>query len=1012
MVRILVFLAAWVLASAIPPPVTAQYQVDMNALTVDEGLSQNMVVSMLTDSRGFLWIGTGDGLNRYDGFENRIFRRSLHDSTTIASNFISALAEAPDQTIIIGHASEHISIWNPRERQFRRYSDHVIQSAGGTTYVYHISTSETGEIFAIADSGVLHYNARDDRFERLPMPKALPNQRAVFTEADSTLLLFGFDRSVHRYHLQAGRVQALEDVVPNNFRPISDFISLGDNRYAMAHFNELHLYDAVTMQVYQTTTLPDNISAIAYHDSRIWISSGGLNTYLWHVEDPDHRPVRVSPAIHHGETLPRVSCITFSHDGIIWLGTIGFGITMMYDTSVWFGLLQSNPNSPNPLQSTSLRAIYPLNSHDILIGGYGGLEKVDFRTMQSTPLLGGQSGNSAHIPFAILPDQSRDSLIWIGTEGTGLIRFDLSNRSYQRFVLGDGIYVRNLVQGLQWITSTKLLLATASGLLIVDTLTLEEIVHPALVPYQNTSFDFLKKMPDGTLYAGTLDGTLIRFILSDDTFSLDEVVSGELGNVRLLDVTRDAGGDYWIGTSDGLIHMSADFKLIRSYTTEAGLPNNTIYSVQFDNLGYLWMSTNFGISRMDVFDRTFTNFTNRDGLQSNEFNRTSFANYQGQIMFFGGIQGLNFFSPDRIVSDQRAHQVFVEMLTAPSGSYRPASSGVITLPFTDSQVNISFSSPVFYNPRASESWYRFANIDTTWRRNPLQNELIFAGLQPGSYQLQLARASRTGLSQAPVSEVWFRIQRPFYMLWYVQLGAFLLVAGLVAFSVNSHLQKLRFTIDTSRRYSRQLMLFQDEERRRVAEALHDSIGSKLMLVKLTFRQVLMTVKDDFAEQKYQEINSLITDTVTEIREISQNIHPHLLEKLGVSKSIEALLESLQEMSPTEFSWTIESIDQYLTAEEALLFYRFVQESITNVLKHSKARHCRVLIAVNPEEGHFLTEIRDNGIGIQDVDWNQPAETMGLRSFQERAAHLQASFSIESPRGEGTIVRLVKPIPAR
>ncbi|MCH8495091.1 MAG: histidine kinase, partial [Balneolales bacterium] len=666
----------------------------------------------------------------------------------------------------------------------------------------------------------------------------------------------------------------------------------------------------------------------------------------------------------------------------------------------------SDTKTSNAIISTSTRALFPLNAHEILIGGYGGLERYDFHRMQTHALLGGDSGNKMYFPFSIIADPNHDSVIWIGTEGEGLLRMDLSNVTYQKFVQRDGQYESNIINDLQWISETRLMLATTAGLRIFDTETQREIYVPSNTELPQVNISFIKQFSDDVFHVGAVDGTLFRITKTGSEFNVEQLLGRELDMFRFISMTKDSRGDYWLGTDNGVIHLDHQYQILKNYTTEAGLPNNTIYSVQFDKLGYLWMSTNYGISRMNTQTLQFTNFTNRDGLQSNEFNTRSFANYESEIMFLGGIQGVNYFNPEKIVLDERTHEVYIEKVNAPSGEYRVGSTA-IHLPFTDSQVRVQFTSPVFYNPRASKSWYRFVNIDTTWQRNPLQNELILAGLQPGTYQLQLARSSEPNLHQAPVSEVWFRIQTPFYKLWYVQMGVIFVVVGLVAFSINSYLQKLRNTIEMSRKYSRQLILFQDEERRRVAEALHDSIGSKLMLVKLSFRQVLMTVKDDFAEQKYQEINSLIGETVTEIREISQNIHPHLLEKIGVSKSIEALLESLQEMAQIQFTWTIDNVDDLLTAEEALLYYRFIQEGITNVLKHSEANQCRVLVAVDRKQGILLTEIRDNGVGISNLNWSEPGETMGLRSFEERAVHLRAEFDIDTQPGIGTTVKLRK-----
>jgi signal transduction histidine kinase/ligand-binding sensor domain-containing protein len=1002
---VLALSAAWM-------PLAAQYQIDFNVLTVDEGLSQNLVTTLLTDSRGFLWIGTDDGLNRYDGFENRIFRRTITDSTTIASNSIYSLAEAPDNRILVGHNFGYISIWYPEEARFRWYTDHV-NSMNPENYdaVYDLSASEGGHIYALLNSGALRYNSTEDRFEPIPLPEEIPNLRAIYPEADSTLLLFAFDRTIHRYHLASGRLEHLRNYTEKTLGAARDFTSLGNNLYAISLNENVYVYDAVSQHTIATTVFPEMPTATTYDGSRLWVTGLGISVYYWFPHEPGHEPVLVSPEVQYTITIPQIRTIEFSYDGILWMGTIGDGLSKLYDKSVWFGHLRSDVNSANAIINTSIRAIFPLSPHEILIGGYAGLELYDFRLMHTRALLGGDSGNSVSIPFSIIADKEHNSVIWIGTEGNGLLRMDISTGSYQRFILEGGYYESNLIHYVQWISDTELILATTAGLRIFDTQIEREVPMPSLAAYSDQHISFIVQFADNALYSGTLDGNLARIVQSGQGLILEELLTDELDKTRLISFTQDASGAYWLGTNNGVFHLDSEFRIANHYTTEAGLPNNTIYSVQFDKLGYLWMSTNLGISRMDTQTGQFTNFTNRDGLQSNEFNRTSYANYEGEIMYLGGVQGVNYFRPDQIASEGRTHQVYIESLSAPSGVYKVGATKVLHLPYKDSQVNVRFTSPVFYNPRASEFWYRFANIDTTWRRNPLQNELIIAGLQPGTYQLQLVRSSEAGLHQAPVSEIWFRIHAPFYMLWYVQLGAFVFIAGLVAVSINSYLQKLRNTIDMSRKYSRELMLFQDEERRRVAEALHDSIGSKLMLVKLSFRQVLMSVKDEFAEQKYQEINGLISETAREIREISQNIHPHLLEKIGFSKSLEALLESLKEMAQTRFTWSIDSVDDYLTAQEALLLYRLVQESITNVVKHARAEICHVSVKADVIQGILEIEVRDNGIGIPNFNRSEPAKTMGLRSFEERAAHLEAELNIESRQGEGTSVRLKKRIPS-
>lgn len=997
----------WVISLVIPA--YGQYQIDLDILTVDDGLSQNVVTSLLTDSRGFLWIGTNDGLNRYDGLENRIFQWSFSDANTLLSSNIVTLAESHSGEILVGHFSGGVSVLHPITGNIRRYRS--ITTTDGVRdmgEVFDIEPMSGDRFYAISTDGVLYYNPDDEVITRVDIPSTLPALRAVYAEADSSLLLFSHNRAIHRFHLRHNTLTQLVEGGKDDFFPSFSFQRKNASVYAMNANETAFIFDAQRNEFVRQATFAGPLLALHYDGKRLWGATNNGSVQYWDLSEADVTPVLVTPTVSQGRTR-LIRNISSSLDGVVWLGSLGNGLSKAYQIEDWFGLLSASPGTYNRINNASIRAIFPLDEDRILIGGYDGLERYDFRDMSSEWLIGGDSLKPLFIPYRIISDPRRDSDLWIGSEGAGLLRYDLQTDIVQRYLFRDGDYPFNVITDMLWLTADQLALATNAGLLFFDLTTREEVVIPGFEFLAERQISLLLPVEENRFYIGTVDGYFAQATRELAGWSVVPVFTPEMGVMRLISATRDSSGGLWLGTDNGILHLDAQHNLQKTYTMESGLPNSTIYSVQFDTQGNLWSSTNYGISRMDVQRRTFTNFSNRDGLQSNEFNNKSFANWNSDIFFLGGIGGVNYFRPLQISSDVRSHTVYVEAVQSASGTQRVTGGDRVDVSYLDGEIRVRYATPIFYNSRSSDSWYRFANLDTTWRRNPLQNELIIAGIQPGSYHVQLVRASVNNLHLAPITEIWIRVRPPLIQVWYVQLILFLLLVGLITFSVNSYLQKLRVSIALSRKYARQLMTFQDQERRRVAEALHDSIGSKLTLIKLSFRQVLMTVKDDFAAKKYVEINELIGETISEIREISQNLHPHLLENIGISKSLVSFFESLQEVAHIRFRWEIDPFDDYLKSDEVLIYYRFLQECVTNVLKHSRASECEVRIKIDLANGILVSEIRDNGVGLGDLRLDQPAKTMGFRSFEERATQLGATFSYESTPGKGTLIRLIKPI---
>lgn len=976
-------------------------------MTVDDGLSQNLINVLYSDSRGFLWIGTNDGLNRYDGFINRVYQFSITDSTTITSNLVNTINETPDGNIILSHGINGISKLMYKTNRFNRYPlFRTGEEKRKWSRIHDIEVTSEGKIYVVTEAGLVAYDELLDEFYLLSSQKDFENVRYIFAEAGDNLIIGTLDGEIWRYNTSTGEYLTLSGFAASNYANTNAFESLGNANYAISRADSVYFYNVDSDSISFSIKVAENVRTLHYDGSRLWIATDDMNLYLYSTVEETNSE-HLNDSIIKSNRTTEIRSLATTYDGSLWVGTIGFGITKVYDRSRWFGHLSYNSSTKDSIYNISIRSILPINPHEILIGGYNELERFSFLTGQSQILKTHDNKRFPYIAYKMKKDPLDEDIIWIGTEGEGLVRFNLKEQNYSRYMYDSNSYRANIVQDFVWIGSDSLMIATDDGLKFLNLSDKSEFVINDLKLISNEAVTFIEEIRHGHFYVGSPSGRLLRVEKNGSGFFVDYLLDDSLSGMRLFSLTSDSNGNIWVGSDNGLIEMDSTYTIKQFYTIETGLPNNTVYSVQFDSAEDLWISTNRGISRFNRKSKSFTNYTLRDGLQSNEFNSKAYANWNNEILFLGGINGLNYFMPSSIRSDTTAHKLYIEELQTQSAVYQIENQREIKLTYVDKEARISYSSPIFYNPHATKVYYRLANIDTVWRAHNHDNELILQNLMPGQHRLQMTRSDEYSLTSAPISELLIRIAPPFYQLWYLQFAFFMLIIGLIGYVVISYMQKLKYEIYLARSYSQQLMVFQDQDRKRVADALHDSVGSKLMLIKLTFQQVLMTVNDSFAEKKYQEISDLIGDTINEIRDMSHNLHPHLLEIIGLEKSLVSFFSSLEEIAPIKFSWEIQSIDGYLNSEETLIYYRFIQECITNVLKHSKAGNCRISIVIDEKNNTMVTEIADDGMGFEVSNKKNETVSMGFRTFKERADFIGAEFSFESQPEKGTTIRLEK-----
>jgi signal transduction histidine kinase len=244
---------------------------------------------------------------------------------------------------------------------------------------------------------------------------------------------------------------------------------------------------------------------------------------------------------------------------------------------------------------------------------------------------------------------------------------------------------------------------------------------------------------------------------------------------------------------------------------------------------------------------------------------------------------------------------------------------------------------------------------------------------------------------------------PFYQTWWFVTLASLALAGLMALIWRQRVSQLQRAHAAQQAFSRQLIASQESERKRIAAELHDSLGQRLVIIKNLALILLNGPAADGAREQIDEISTEASQAIGEVKEISYNLRPHQLDRLGLTKAVQALVKSAASASPVAFTSEIDDIDGVFPQEDEINFYRVAQESVNNVIKHSTATEARVTVRRNG--GRIALTVRDNGKGFvpEMIQPDPLAGGFGLVGISERATLLGGHATIQSAPGKGTTI---------
>jgi ligand-binding sensor domain-containing protein/signal transduction histidine kinase len=856
------------------PNTSYSQNIRFEQFSLEEGLSQSVVNVISQDRMGFLWVGTEDGLNRYNGYSFKVYKPDAENPFSLSDRWITSLAEDPQGYLWVGTRLGGLNRYDPSSGKFARFihDDKDPQSIGNNKISSLLADknglwvgTENGLDFYNYGTGLFtHYRASADN----PTSLSSNSITAIFKDSKGTLWIGTFNAGLNSFNQTANIFQTYkydenDDTSLSHNRVLSIEEGKGGELW-VGTANGLNRFEATGKYFTHFMNVNEGSGSIGgstihviYSDSSggLWIgTNNGLDRYNSSSRSFVH--YRNQPTVRNSLSNNTVYDVYEDHSGVLWVGTYGGGLNKYNRQQDKFTYYRNSPDNPNSLSSDFVFPILVDSNGIVWIGvNNGGLNRFDPQVNRFTHYRHDPSDpDSLGSDDLISLESDRAGFIWIGTTH-GLERFDPTTGKFTKFqpdpnnensLSGAYVYViHEDQQGNLWV-------GTGRGLDLFDPTT-QSFIHYKSDKNDPDSFygnSITAVLDDkqGNLWVGTFEDGLKRIApnsISIIKYKNDPANPTSLGNNSIFSLFQDSRGNLWVGTGgEGLNLYDPKTDTFTRFTEKEGLPNNVIYGILEDNQGNLWLSTNFGLSRFNPVEKTFRNFTASDGLQSNEFNQNAFAKDNKGKLYFGGINGFNVFLPEEIKDNPIPPAIVLTSISqdgkALNKEITPEAMKEITLAWPQDSFEFEFAALAYGQPSKNQYSYMLENFDSNWNTIGNQRNGRYTNLPGGAYTLRLRGSNSDGIWNDNGTSIKVTVVPPFWKTWWFQSMLMLAVAVSIAGGLRWRVK----SIESRNRELERLVQKRTgdlEKRTGEIEALYQA--DERILRNVTLNQVFQTLVD-------------------------------------------------------------------------------------------------------------------------------------------------------------------------
>jgi len=998
-------------------------QIKFKHLTLKDGLSQSSINTIIKDKFGFIWFGTQDGLNKYDGYTFTVFKNRTGDSTSISDNYITAAIADKNGDLWIGTANG-LNKLKIEEEIFQRYKSPVDSLQLSDKYISSLLVDENFLWVGTWGTGLYKINLISGE---VTLYKNIPGNPNSICGNDIRTI---FPDSKKRMWLATWNGLSLYNKEKNNFE---NFLHNPDDPNSISHNQVTGICEDAFGNIW-TGTYENGLNKLDIQKKKF--------TRYYHTQNKNSVG---------GNQIVTLLC---SKKGI-WIGTFDGGLSFYDYSSKRFTNYISDKNDPSSLTDNSIVSIYLDNERTLWVGTFsGGINVYDHQRNQFKhykSLSGMEKTFGDGVVRSIFEDS--DGILWIGLRNGGVSKFFKDSEQFQYLKDEIKVNIKSVYSIIEDSKKNIWIGTEGDGLIKYNKRkgTITYYKHNPTDP-KSLSNNFVMKIFEdrsGNIWVGTTGGGLNKYDEKTDSFIRfrDELDLDRTIGRNVWEIYQDSSGDIWLGTwGAGLTKLDLkNFKHKRylnqkdepsslsnntvfclteddqknlligtwggglniykketdnfSRITDAdGLSNNVIYGILKDKTGNLWVSTNYGLSRINLSTKEIKNYSEADGLQSNEFNQGAYCLSKSGEMFFGGINGFNRFYPDSIKENTNIPPVLItqfKIFDKPV-SFTKAVFALkeITLEYSENYFSVEFASLDYTNPSENRYEYKLEGFDKNWINSGKRRFASYTNLDPGEYLFRVKGSNNDCYWNEEGAVLKIIINPPFWLTWWFRLIALIVIASIV-YSLYSYRVKRLLEIERIKN--------------RLASDLHDDIATNLSSIAM-FSQIIQdeskksNVISPMMNQLMEKITAMSQDSVSSIRDIIWAIDPKqetiydLLLRARDSFIMHCRAKNI------DFNLDLPEKEQLpkqnLAPEERKNIWLLIKEAVTNSIKHS----CATEIALHAVyKNHTINIIIiDNGKGF---DTSAGYSGKGMNTMKKRAENLGGEVTVVSNPGQGTIINL-------
>ena len=750
-----------------------------NNINIEQGISQSTIEAIFQDSEGYIWLGTNDGLNRYNGYEFKNYNYEEYQNS-ISHNGITDITEDKYGNIWVNTVSGVNKI-NKKTEKISNYTE--INGKIKEDSTTEIIVTKDNNILVGTYEGLNIYNAKEDRFD------------IILEQKDGILssCIYSIDEDING-NIWIGTELGLNKL-SKDFKVLETYTSESEiynifcddeNGFVWAGSDSSGLLkiDTKTKEVTQyindiedENSIPANQVGAIIRDSKgnLWV--GTTNGLARYNEKNDSFDVYKNKVYDKNSLVYNdVRSIIEDREGVLWVGTYS-GISI-FDTESSIKYYNAGLDDGYLLSENMVHGIYEDDEGYLWVGSrIKGVNIIDRENNTSKSI--NMENNNVIQSNSINDITGYKDFIFVATDA-GVLKINKKENTIQNYNLEDGLIGEN-VKDIFVCDKNYLWIGSTNGLNLLD-IENDKIIDMTDYVDEGSYVRYVYQGQDGSYYIGFLrDGGLgIIEPNSKETKYYKNIPNDKtsISSNRIRYINEDSKGNIWIGTSYGLNKYDPKTKVFKRYTTSDGIANNTIYGVLVDDNDNIWVSTNKGISQIDTKNNTVNNLSVTDGLQGNEFNgNAAFKSKSGEL-FFGGINGLNAFYPEDVNSINNKSKVIFDGFKVNDKDYLDING--LKFDNNTENIKIKFFTPVYSSNKNISYEYELIGSNSS-KATTKENYVIYNDLLPGKYTFKVrAVDSRGDISDSETME--FSIKYPF---WMSPIACFIYLVIAILFIINN-----------------------------------------------------------------------------------------------------------------------------------------------------------------------------------------------------------------------------------